>query len=169
MDSDRGGNQGPHLWVAVCMKHCILSSCLLGLLYLAACADPAPIRILLFTGQAGEQHESVSVAVAALKKAGFEKGWMVDHLESSAGFTPAGLAKYDSVVFLLTSGDVLATKSQRDAFMHYIKGGCSFVGVHSAAESNTHWDWFGALVGARPVAEGTEAELRAGTALVHDR
>lgn len=144
---------------------------LLGVLICTTCIQvgAAPIRVLLFTCQAGEQHESLSPAVEALQKAGFEQGWMVDHLESSTGFSPAGLAAYDTIVFLLTSGNVLSSKDQQNAFVHYIQGGGSFVGVHSAAETMVGWDWFDSLIGGRPAAGRSESQLTKQTVLVHDR
>ena len=42
------------------------------------------------------------------------------------------LARYDAVVFLNTSGDVLSEAQER-AFRTYVEAGHGFVGVHAAA------------------------------------
>jgi type 1 glutamine amidotransferase len=49
-------------------------------------------------------------------------------------------------MFLLTTGDVL-NDSQQGAFQRYIEGGGGFVGVHSAADTEHDWPWYGGLVG----------------------
>ncbi|GAQ79678.1 ptotein with Six-bladed beta-propeller domain [Klebsormidium nitens] len=94
---------------------------------------------------------------------------MVDHLETSTGLSPTGLTAYDTIVFLLTSGNVLSSKDQRNAIANYIQGGGSFVGVHSAAETMIGWDWFDTLIGGRPAAGRNGSQLTGGTVLVHDR
>ncbi len=58
-----------------------------------------------------------------------------------------GLAPYDAVVFLLTTGDVL-DGPQQSAFEAYIRAGHGYVGVHSAADTERDWPWYGRLVGA---------------------
>ena len=57
-------------------------------------------------------------------------------------------APVPAVVFLLTSGDVL-DPPQEAALQRYVEGGGGFVGVHSAANTETHWPFFGRLLGAR--------------------
>ena len=51
------------------------------------------------------------------------------------------------MVFLLTTGDVLDA-SQQAAFETYIRAGHGYVGVHSAADTERGWPWYGRLVGA---------------------
>ncbi len=52
------------------------------------------------------------------------------------------------MVFLSTSGDVL-DPSGRAALEAYVRGGGGFVGVHSAADTEYGWPFYGELVGAR--------------------
>jgi len=49
-------------------------------------------------------------------------------------------------MFLLTTGDVL-DDTQQGAFQRYIEHGGGFVGVHSAADTEHDWPWYGGLVG----------------------
>ncbi|RYD24933.1 MAG: hypothetical protein EOP89_10270, partial [Lysobacteraceae bacterium] len=37
----------------------------------------------------------------------------------------------------------------RDALMAFVRGGGGIVGVHGAADSHYHWDWYGRMIGAR--------------------
>jgi type 1 glutamine amidotransferase len=59
----------------------------------------------------------------------------------------ANLAGFEAVVFLNTTGDVL-NASQQTAFENYIRAGGGYVGVHSAADTEYDWPFYGDLVGA---------------------
>lgn len=51
------------------------------------------------------------------------------------------------MVFLLTTGDVLA-QAQQSALESYVRGGGGWAGVHSAADTEYEWPFYGELVGA---------------------
>jgi type 1 glutamine amidotransferase len=51
------------------------------------------------------------------------------------------------VVFLSTTGDIL-NEGEQSAFEAYIKGGGGYVGIHSAADTEYDWPFYGELVGA---------------------
>ena len=104
-------------------------------------------RILLFTKTAAFRHDSIPAAVAAIRELGQANGLTVDATEDAGAFTDANLARYDAVVFLLTTGDVL-DESQQQAFERYIRRGGGFAGVHSAADTEYGWTWYGGLIGA---------------------
>jgi cytochrome c len=114
----------------------------------AAPAAPAQplVRVLAFTKTAAFRHDSIPAAVAALRELGTENGIAVDATENGSAFTDAGLARYDAVVFLLTTGDVLDV-AQQNAFERYVRGGGGYAGVHSAADTEYDWPWYGELVG----------------------
>ena len=57
------------------------------------------------------------------------------------------LERYAAVAFVLTTGDVL-NDDQQAAFERYIRAGHGFVGVHSAADTEYDWPWYGRLLGA---------------------
>ena len=104
-------------------------------------------RILVFTKTSGFRHESIPAAIAAIRQLGVANGLIVDVTEDSTAFTDASLARYDAVVFLMTTGDVL-DESQQRAFERFIRRGGGFAGVHSAADTEYGWPWYGGLVGA---------------------
>ena len=103
--------------------------------------------MLVFTKTAGYRHDSIPAAIEALRTLGATNGFAVDATEDAAAFTKARLARYGAVVFLLTTGDVL-DDAQQAAFTAYIRSGGGFVGVHSAADTERDWPWYGRLVGA---------------------
>lgn len=51
------------------------------------------------------------------------------------------------MIFLCTTGDVL-DNSQQLEFERYIRRGGGFIGIHSAADTEYGWPWYGGLVGA---------------------
>ncbi len=104
-------------------------------------------RILVFTKTAGFRHSSIPVAVRAVRDLAARSGLVVDATEDSTAFSDAGLARYDAVVFLLTTGDVL-NDDQQNALQRFIRRGGGFVGVHSAADTEYDWPWYGGLLGA---------------------
>ncbi|WP_367319801.1 ThuA domain-containing protein [Streptomyces sp. HUAS ZL42] len=104
-------------------------------------------KILVFSKTAGFRHDSVLDGVAAVKQLGETGGFTVDATEDAGAFTPSNLRRYDAVVFLSTTGDVLDATQQR-AFENYIRGGGGYVGVHAAADTEYDWAFYGGMVGA---------------------
>ena len=103
-------------------------------------------RVLVFTKTTGFRHSSIPVALRAVRQLAGQSGLAVDATEDARQFTPRNLARYRAVVFLLTSGDVLDA-AQQAAFERYIRGGGGYAGVHSAADTEPDWDWYGTLLG----------------------
>jgi type 1 glutamine amidotransferase len=107
----------------------------------------APPRVLLFSRTAGFRHDSIPAAVAALTELGPANGFVAEASEDLAAFTTANLARFRVVVFLMTTGDALDAPAQA-AFEAWIAAGGSFVGVHSATDTEYDWPFYGNLVGA---------------------
>lgn len=122
----------------------------LGLLACSAePAQPTPAPgVLVFSRTAGYRHDSIPAGVAAFRALGAAHGFTVTATEDPAVFTPAGLARFRAVVFLSTTGDVL-DPDQQAALEGYVRGGGGWVGVHSAADTESGWPFYGELVGAR--------------------
>ncbi len=107
-----------------------------------------PFEVLVFSKTAGFRHEEQIVAGAALVQAfGAAHGFGVEHSEDAALIEPANLARYAVVIFLHTTGDILDS-AQEAALEGYVLGGGGFVGVHSAADTEHGWPFYGTLVGA---------------------
>ncbi|MDF4252623.1 ThuA domain-containing protein [Streptomyces sp. WMMB303] len=109
--------------------------------------EQAAGSVLVFSKTAGYRHESIPDGIAAVRELGAEHGFTVDATENAAAFTPKKLARYDAVVFLSTTGDVLGPRQQA-AFEEYIGDGGGYVGVHAAADTEYDWEWYGGLAGA---------------------
>jgi len=110
---------------------------------------PARFRVLVFSKTTGFRHDSIPVAVAAIRRLGRAHRFSVEQTEDERRFTDRSLAHYDAVIFLSTTGDPLARQGHRRAFQRYIRRGGGFLGVHAASDSFAGWAWYAGLVGAR--------------------
>ncbi|MFF1712602.1 ThuA domain-containing protein [Streptomyces sp. NPDC058268] len=104
-------------------------------------------KVLVFSKTAGFRHDSIPEGIAAIKELGAANGFTVDATEDAKAFTAKNLARYDAVIWLSTTGDVLDGKQQA-AFEGYIKKGGGYVGVHAAADTEYDWPFYGGLAGA---------------------
>jgi len=104
--------------------------------------------VLVFTKTAGFRHDCIPAAATAVERLGRQRCFSITRTEDGASFTPGSLAQYDAVIFLCTTGDVL-NGEQEAAMEAFVRGGGGFVGVHSAADTEFGWPFYGELVGAR--------------------
>ncbi len=107
---------------------------------------PKPKKVLIFSKTNGYRHESIEYGIKAIRKLGDENNFLVDATEDSLFFTKANLKKYNAVIFLSATGEVLG-KEQQQAFQQYIQQGGGFVGVHAATDCGYTWPWYIGLVG----------------------
>ena len=104
-------------------------------------------RMLVFSHTNGYRHASIEKGVATLQELAGRNGIQMVHTEDSLLFNPKSLSKYQLVVFLSTTGDVLG-REQEKAFKSFIQNGGSFLGIHAATDTEYDWAWYGDLVGA---------------------
>ena len=107
----------------------------------------APFNVLVFSKTAGYYHESIPAGNEAILALGKKHGFKADTTKDASLFNEKKLATYRAVIFLNTTLDVL-NDTQQVAFEKYIRSGGGFVGVHSAADTEYGWSWYGRLVGA---------------------
>ncbi|WBC17369.1 ThuA domain-containing protein [Micromonospora sp. WMMA1998] len=112
-----------------------------------ASAADAPYDVLVFSKTAGFRHDSIAVGTQTVRDLGAANNFTVTATEDATQFTTANLARFEAVIFLNTTGDVL-NATQQAAFEAYISAGGGYVGVHSAADTEYDWPFYGNLVGA---------------------
>ncbi|MEV1001707.1 ThuA domain-containing protein [Nonomuraea sp. NPDC050202] len=110
-------------------------------------AQAAAFKVLVFSKTAGFRHDAIPTGIQAIRDLGAAGDFAVDATEDSGAFSAANLAQYQAVVFLNTTGDVL-NDTQQAAFQAYVDGGGGYVGVHSAADTEYDWAYYGQLTGA---------------------
>ena len=133
----------------------LVTGLLLTVITAAGCAQDQPIdkttgtegTLLIFTKTEGFRHDSIEDGVQALQSLAKSHNWATAHTEDASFFNSDSLRKYDAVVFLSTTGDILDEEQQK-AFEQYINNGGGFVGIHAAADTEYEWPWYGDLVGA---------------------
>ena len=104
-------------------------------------------RVLVFSKTDGFRHTSIEAGKVAIKKMAMEKGFDVDFTEDANQFVTGNLKKYNAVVWLNTTGDVLNNEQQGE-FERYIQAGGGYVGIHAATDCEYEWSWYGRLAGA---------------------
>jgi type 1 glutamine amidotransferase len=104
-------------------------------------------KVLVFSRTAGFRHDSIPNGIAAIQQLGTANGFSVTATEDANQFTTANLAQYQAVIWLQTTGDVL-NDTQQTAFQSYIGAGGGYVGIHSAADTEYDWPFYGGLMGA---------------------
>ena len=103
-------------------------------------------RVLLFTRTAGFRHASIADGVQAIEQLAAAHGFAVEHTDDGADFNDDNLGRFEVVIWLSTTGDVLVEPEQA-AFERYIRAGGGWVGVHAAADTEYDWAWYGQLLG----------------------
>lgn len=104
-------------------------------------------EVLVFSRTTGFRHASINDGIRAITQLGLDHSFMPVFTEDASAFTDEGLADYEAVVFLNTTGDVL-NASQQAAMERFVQRGNGFVGIHAAADTEYGWAWYGGLIGA---------------------
>src|SRR5215212_7685145 len=130
------------------MKKITWLACLVAIFSLISCKKErsGKPRVLVFSKTAGFVHSSIGTGIAAIQKLGLEHGFDVDTTRDATFFNEDSLGKYAAVIFLNTTGDVLNNR-QEIAFERYIQAGGGYTGIHSAADTEYDWGWYGRLLG----------------------
>lgn len=118
------------------------------ILLLAGCSvdeQEQPV-LLIFSKTEGYRHQSIEHGAEVIRKLAEDLDYKVVHTEDAAVFTEDSLKKFKAVVFLNTTGDVL-DHLQQAHFKRFIQAGGGFIGIHSAADTEYKWPWYGKLVG----------------------
>jgi uncharacterized protein len=127
---------------------------LAGVLGLLALLGAAPAQtggepefeVMVFSKTAGFRHLSIPDGINAIRELGAENDFAVEATEDAGQFNPKNLRRFEAVIFLLTTLDVLDPNQQR-ALRKYMKRGGGFVGIHSAADTEHEWPFYGRLLG----------------------
>ena len=109
-------------------------------------------EILLFTKTAGWRHDSIEAGIAFFERLSQDQGMTLTATEDAEVFTDQQLRRFDTIMFMNTTGDVL-NDDQQLAMERYIQAGGGFLGIHAAADTETDgkngdgWFWYHNLVG----------------------
>ena len=104
-------------------------------------------EVLVFSKTAGFRHDSIPAGRALIESLGNAHGFGVRLSEDAGDFTAKQLSGFAVVVFRNTTGAVL-DDAQKAAFESWLREGGGYVGVHSAADTEYDWPFYGELIGA---------------------
>ncbi len=130
--------------------------------------DTREIKVLVFSKTSSFRHESIPAGIEAIRSLGKQHGFAVDTTESSASFNEKTLKRYNVIVFLNTTGDVLNDAQQLE-LNRWVQAGGGFVGIHAAADTEYEWPWYGELVGAYFNGHPNDPNVRDATIKVIDK
>ncbi len=125
-------------------------------------------KVLVFFKTKGWKHSSIPFGIKAIQKLGIENNFSVDTSSNSEVFSDQSLKQYRAVIFNNTTGDIL-NNEQQAAFERYIQAGGGFVGIHSAADTEYTWAWYGELIGAYFSSHPNHPNVRVGAIEVLDK
>src|SRR5688500_5672756 len=102
-------------------------------------AHAAPdFNVLIFSRTVGFRHDSIPAGITAIQQLANQNNFTVEATEDPAQFNATNLARFNAVIWLSTTADVL-NASQQTAFENYVRAGGGYVGIHAAAD--TEYDW----------------------------
>ncbi|MCH7904766.1 MAG: ThuA domain-containing protein [Armatimonadetes bacterium] len=107
---------------------------------------PAGLRVFVFSRTTGFRHGSIDAGKKMFRELAAENDWLATFSENPEDIREGILRGFDAVVFLNTTGDILDDAQQKE-FELYIRKGGGFLGIHSAADTEYGWEWYGGLVG----------------------
>jgi hypothetical protein len=112
----------------------------------------ADFNVLVFSKTLMFRHASITNGIAAIKQLGAENHFNVDATEDASYFTPKNLARYQVVIFLSTSGNIL-DEEQQAALKNFIEQGGGLAAIHAAVAGDVatagNWPWYGEALCAR--------------------
>ena len=135
------------------MRFVLATLLVVGLVGCATGKSPRTgFRALVFSKTLMYRHASITNGIAAIQQLGRGNHFAVDATEDASWFTPANLARYQVVIFLSTSGDIL-NDEQQTAFREFIERGGGLVAVHAGVAGDVAteggWPWYGEALCAR--------------------
>lgn len=108
----------------------------------------AGLKVLVFSRTTGYRHASITNGILAVRELGTQHGFVVDATEDPSAFTSTNLTRYQVVVFLSVTGEVLEPVN-KDAFRNYILSGGGLAAVHGSVfgplACEEKWQWYGEL------------------------
>ena len=103
--------------------------------------------IFVLTKTEGFVHkEAIIAGKKCLQKMGLDHQFNILHSQKSEYIETLDWTKIDAIVFLCTTLDIL-NEPQQKIIENYIQNGGGYVGIHSAADTEYDWPWYGQLMG----------------------
>ncbi len=125
------------------------------------------LSVLVFSKTAGFRHSSIPAGQQLFFDLAKRHNFQVDTSEDASIFNQEDLGKYNVVVFLSTTGDILNAE-QESALRQFMQAGGGWMGIHAAADTEYEWSWYNELVGAYFNGHPNNPNVREATVLLED-
>ena len=103
--------------------------------------------VLVFTETKGFVHgEAIKEGITLITNLGVKNNFNVYQSNLSEDINEENLKKINSVIFLCTTLNVL-NETEQVVMQNFIRNGGGYLGIHSAADTEYDWEWYGGLVG----------------------
>jgi type 1 glutamine amidotransferase len=145
------------------MQRSIASLIVLPIVALSACTDDPPVdhrdRVLVYTRATGVRHdEALAAATPVLTARLAMENVVPDFTEDPAQFNETNLDRYRAVIFLYTSGNDILELDGKVALEQFVRHGGGWLGVHTAAETETAWPFYKSMQVAYAAGEPVAAQ-----------
>lgn len=94
----------------------------------------------------GYKHPSIKDGQDMLKAIGQTQGFQVTVATDESEITPTGLAKYEIVFFMSSTGEIFSAE-QRKTYEDWIKNNGAYAGMHAAADTAQSWTFYKEMTG----------------------
>lgn len=124
--------------------------------------------VLVFSKTNAFRHkEGIAAGAVALASITSAQGWGMFHTENGAVFNTEDLKRFQVVVFLSASGDMLS-EAQELAFQQWVESGGGWLGIHAAGDdSHKAWQWYrDELIGADFTAHPLDPQFQVATVVL---
>jgi uncharacterized protein len=98
--------------------------------------------VLLFSKTTGFRHgASIDASKVVISELAKKNGWFVYETEEGGVFNEAQLAKFNTVIFNNSTGEVI-NEEQKRMLEKYVENGGGLIGIHGAGDNSHQWDWY---------------------------
>ncbi|HZR58854.1 MAG TPA: ThuA domain-containing protein [Terriglobales bacterium] len=134
---------------------------------MSAWAATIPLKVLIFSKTAAYRHASIPAGISAIEELGALRGWDVDATEDASQFNDSNLERYDVVVWLNTSGNILDSQ-QKEAYERFQQSHKGTVAIHEAGTDTErdNWPWYRKMAS---VLLSDHPEIQKATVLLQDQ
>jgi type 1 glutamine amidotransferase len=93
------------------------------------------------------RHPSIAAGERMLQNIAKKQGFEITVAANEDEINPTGLAKYEIVFFLNSTGELFNTGNQRKDYEAWIRNNGAFAGMHGATDSGQSWQFYKEITG----------------------
>jgi type 1 glutamine amidotransferase len=104
-------------------------------------------RMLVYSRTTGYRHDSIAQGKTLLREIASERGFEITEAETNELITPEGLAQFEIVFFMNSTGDIF-NQAEEAAFQQWMETrNGAMAGVHSATDTEQGWAFYKEVTG----------------------